>query len=103
MFSDADPAVDTAADVLRSKDPCEDPLFLLPAPWARIQESLYSGSPKVTNIELVGSGHAVTLGRQAPQLQHAMDAWADSQLVLTATPARFSATLRRWKAGRARP
>jgi pimeloyl-ACP methyl ester carboxylesterase len=105
MFNDADPAVVAAADATRSKDPCgdilsilnavpidllnlgtikvpvayawgsKDALFLSPAPWAQIQESLYSGSPKVTNIELAGSGHAVTLGRQAPQLQHAMDVW----------------------------
>jgi pimeloyl-ACP methyl ester carboxylesterase len=53
----------------------KDALFLSPLPWAKIQESLYSGSPKVTNIELVDSGHAVTLGRQARQLQQAMDAW----------------------------
>ena len=105
MFNDADPAVVKAADAVRSKDPCgdilsiltavpidllnlhtirvpvayvwgsKDALFLSPAPWAAIQESLYSGSPKVTNIELVGSGHAVTLGRQAPHLQQSMDAW----------------------------
>jgi pimeloyl-ACP methyl ester carboxylesterase len=105
MFAGADPAVVAAANAMRSKDPCgdvlsilgavpidllslhsinvpvayawgsEDALFLSPLPWAQIQEALYSGSPKVTNIELAGSGHAVTLGRQAPQLQQAMDAW----------------------------
>ena len=105
MFHDADPAVVAAADAARTKDPCgdvvsildavpidltnlatikvpvafawggQDALFASPLPWARIQESLFSRSPKVTDIELAGSGHAVTLGRQAPQLQRAMDAW----------------------------
>jgi pimeloyl-ACP methyl ester carboxylesterase len=106
MFSSsADPAVVTAADAMRGKDPCgdvetiinavpfdlldlgsikvpvayvwgsQDALFLSPLPWATIQEALYSGSPKVTNIELAGSGHAVTLGAQAPQLMSSMDSW----------------------------
>jgi pimeloyl-ACP methyl ester carboxylesterase len=103
--SSADPAVVAAADAMRTKDPCgdvlsildgvpfdlldlgsikvpvayvwggDDALFLSPLPWARIQEGLYSGSPKVTNIELAGSGHAVTLGAQAPQLMSSMDSW----------------------------
>jgi pimeloyl-ACP methyl ester carboxylesterase len=101
----ANPAVVAETNSLRAKDPCgdvlsiltgvpidllslhsitvpvayvwgsQDALFLSPLPWAQIQEALYSGSPHVTNIELAGSGHAVTLGAQAPQLQQAMDGW----------------------------
>ncbi|HET9074533.1 MAG TPA: alpha/beta hydrolase [Solirubrobacteraceae bacterium] len=107
MFApaDTDPTVETAANRLRSLDPCgditstlaattlsvgnvhkidvpvayvwgqNDALFPGPLPWAQLQEALYTGSPKVTNFELPGSGHAVTLERTAPLLIRDMDGW----------------------------
>ncbi|HEX4110267.1 MAG TPA: alpha/beta hydrolase [Solirubrobacteraceae bacterium] len=108
MFHDADPAVVASANATRSLDPCGDILSILTAagvdllnigtinvpiafvwgqddalfpdalPWAQTQETLYGQSPKVTNIELPDTGHAVTLERSAPQLQQAMNAWLDA-------------------------
>jgi pimeloyl-ACP methyl ester carboxylesterase len=104
MFFDADPAVVSATNAERSKDPCgdvvsilngvavdllniesikvpiayvwgEDDALFLPVPWGLAQEGLYLGSPKVTNIALPDTGHAVTLELSAPLLQQRMDAW----------------------------
>jgi pimeloyl-ACP methyl ester carboxylesterase len=105
MFAGADPAVVSAVDAIRSNDPCGDILSILNAvpvdvanlgsitvpvvyvwgdqdanyiigsPWWQLQEALFTGSSKVTDVTLVGSGHAVTLQRTAPQLMQAMDHW----------------------------
>ena len=108
MFNNTDPAVEAAANAARSNDPCGDVLSILngvavdllnigsinvpiayvwgsadalfpgPLPWASLQEHLYTSSPKVTDIELPESGHAVTLARTAPALQLAMSNWLDA-------------------------
>jgi Alpha/beta hydrolase family len=105
MFAGADPAVVSAAGATRTLDPCgdvesilggvaidllmdgtirvpiayvhgeRDAVFISGVPWAQLQEKLYSGSAKVTDVTLSGVGHAVTLERSAPRLQAAMNAW----------------------------
>jgi pimeloyl-ACP methyl ester carboxylesterase len=105
MFDNIDPAVEADLNALRTNDPCgqiettvqgtvfdllnigsikvpvayvhagDDAIFQAGLPWPSIQEALYSGSPKVTNISLPGEGHAVTLERGAPQLVAAMNSW----------------------------
>jgi pimeloyl-ACP methyl ester carboxylesterase len=105
MFADVAPAVQTAANALRTLDPCgqiestltaiatdalninsirvpiafvhagDDGIFTDQLPWWQLQEGLYTSSPDVTNISLPGEGHAVTLERSAPKLQAAMNAW----------------------------
>jgi pimeloyl-ACP methyl ester carboxylesterase len=103
--ADTNPAVEAAANARRSLDPCgdvtsllgaaatsatkigsinvpiayvwgqDDALFPGPLPWAATQEALYTASPKVSNFELPGSGHAVTLEKTAPLLQSDMNGW----------------------------
>ncbi len=105
MFHGIAPAVEAAANAMRTLDPCGDITSVLEAaaidatkvaainvpivfvwgsddaifpdqlPWAQTQEALYRASPKVTNLELAGSGHAVTLELNAPLLQREMSAW----------------------------
>lgn len=105
MFADVAPAVENAANQLRTLDPCgqiesvltgvavdlanigsinvpiafvhagDDGIFTDQLPWAQIQEALYRSSPKVTDVSLPGEGHAVTLERSAPKLESAMNAW----------------------------
>lgn len=105
MFHDVDPAVEAAANALRTNDPCgqiesiltgtaidianvsainvpiayihagSDGIFQAGLPWPSLQESLYGGTPKLTDISLPGEGHAVTLERGAPKLEAAMSAW----------------------------
>lgn len=105
MLADAAPDVVQAVDAMRENDPCgqietiltgtvfdllsdatinvpiayvhagDDGIFQAPLPWPQIQEALYAGSPKVTNISLPGEGHAVTLERGAPKLEAAMSSW----------------------------
>jgi len=105
MFADADPAVESTATALRTNDPCgqvesilngtafglthdesikvpvayvhggADGIFQAGLPWPSLQEALYSGSSKLTDISLPGEGHAVTLERGAPRLEAAMSAW----------------------------
>jgi hypothetical protein len=105
MFANAAPNVEAAATAMRTNDPCGDILSILNAvavdalnigtikvpvayvwgtqdanyiigtPWWSLQELLYSESPKVTDITLPGSGHAVTLERTFPTLVSQMSAW----------------------------
>lgn len=105
MFRDVDPAVEAAANALRTNDPCgqiesiltgtaidilnvgsihvpiayvhagDDGIFQAGLPWPSLQESLYRSTPKLTDISLPGEGHAVTLERGAPKLEAAMNAW----------------------------
>jgi pimeloyl-ACP methyl ester carboxylesterase len=105
MFADVDPAVEAAANALRTNDPCgeiesiltgtvidianvgsikapiayvhagDDGIFQAGLPWPSLQASLYNGTPKLTDISLPGEGHAVTLERGAPKLEAAMSAW----------------------------
>jgi pimeloyl-ACP methyl ester carboxylesterase len=105
MFANAAPNVVHAVDAIRENDPCgqiltiltgtvfdllndptinvpiayvhaaDDGIFQAPLPWPSIQQALYIGSPKVTNISLPGEGHAVTLERGAPLLEAAMSSW----------------------------
>ncbi|HEX4110706.1 MAG TPA: alpha/beta hydrolase [Solirubrobacteraceae bacterium] len=56
----------------------QDALFLDALPWAGLQEALYLGSPRVTNIELPDSGHAVTLGPDSTMLERSMNGWLKS-------------------------
>jgi pimeloyl-ACP methyl ester carboxylesterase len=108
MFAGANPAVESDATAMRTRDPCgqiegtlngvgvdllnvedihvpiayvhagEDAVFTDPLPWAQLQEALYTGSPSVTNIALAGVGHAVTLESSASKLEDAMNAWLTS-------------------------
>lgn len=105
MFADIDPSVEAAADAQRTRDPCgmiesiltgtatdllnvnkikvpvayvhagKDGIFEDALPWAKLQESLYTGTSKLTDISLPGEGHAVTLERQAPTFAADMSAW----------------------------
>jgi pimeloyl-ACP methyl ester carboxylesterase len=105
MFDNIDPAVEQAANAMRSNDPCGDFLSILNAvpidvlslgtihvpvayvwgtqdanyiigtPWWSLQELLYTGSPKVTDITLENSGHAVTLQRTGGIFAAQMQAW----------------------------
>jgi pimeloyl-ACP methyl ester carboxylesterase len=105
MFADVDPAVEAAANALRTNDPCgqiesiltataidilnvgsikvpiayvhagDDGIFQAGLPWPSLQESLYRGTSKLTDISLPGEGHAVTLERSAPKLDTAMSTW----------------------------
>jgi pimeloyl-ACP methyl ester carboxylesterase len=105
MFHDTDPAVLAAANATRTKDPCGDLLSILNGvatdvlmvptikvpvvyvwgtddgnylegtPWWQLQEALFASSPKVTDVTLENTGHAVTLERSAPQTVAAMDRW----------------------------
>jgi pimeloyl-ACP methyl ester carboxylesterase len=105
MLADAAPAVVSAVDAMRENDPCgqiesiltgtafdllgdpsikvpiayvhagRDGIFQAPLPWPSLQEALYAGTSKLTDISLPGQGHAVTLERGAPRLQLAMSAW----------------------------
>jgi pimeloyl-ACP methyl ester carboxylesterase len=105
MFADVDPAVEAAANALRTRDPCgqitsiltgvaldalrigsitvpiayvhagDDAIFQAGLPWFQLQAALYSGTSKLTDINLPGEGHAVTLERGAPKLESALGAW----------------------------
>jgi pimeloyl-ACP methyl ester carboxylesterase len=105
MFHDTDPAVLAVANATRTKDPCGDLLTILSGvavdalmvptievpvvyvwgtddgnyidgtPWWQLQEALFLSSPKVTDVTLDDTGHAVTLERSAPQTVAAMDRW----------------------------
>jgi pimeloyl-ACP methyl ester carboxylesterase len=105
MFADAAPNVVQAVDSMRENDPCgqietiltgtlydllsnatikvpiayvhagDDGIFQAPLPWPALQEALYAGSPKVTDISLPGEGHAVTLERGVGKLESAMSTW----------------------------
>jgi len=105
MLHDVAPAVEAAVNALRTNDPCgqiesiltgtlidianvgsikipiayvhagADAIFQAGLPWPSFQKSLYTGTPKLTDISLPGEGHAVTLERRAPQLEAAMSAW----------------------------
>jgi pimeloyl-ACP methyl ester carboxylesterase len=105
MFHNTDPAVLRAATDARTVDPCGDDLsilngvatdllmvgsikvpivyvwgtddnnYVIGSPWWQLQEAMYSASPKVTDVTLENSGHAVTLERTVPQLMDAMNAW----------------------------
>jgi pimeloyl-ACP methyl ester carboxylesterase len=105
MFHDTDPAVLKAANDARTMDPCgdiesilngvvsdvlgvgsidvpvvyvwgtEDANYVSGSPWWQLQEGFYTSSPKVTDVTLENTGHAVTLERSAPQLMDSMDRW----------------------------
>jgi hypothetical protein len=105
MFHDTDPAVLAAANAMRTLDPCgdinsilngvsvdvanvgsikvpiayvwgdQDANYIAGSPWWQQQEAMYSSSPKVTDVTLTNTGHAVTLERSAPRLQTAMNHW----------------------------
>ena len=105
MLADAAPAVVRAVDAMRENDPCgqidtiltgtlydalndptikvpvayvhagDDGIFQAGLPWPTLQEALYAGSAKLTDISLPGEGHAVTLERRAPVLEAAMSTW----------------------------
>ncbi|MBA2347063.1 MAG: alpha/beta hydrolase [Solirubrobacterales bacterium] len=102
-FFDVDPAV--AADVLRRRapDPCQDtgsapqaividalqnlqlkiPVLILsgeqdalfPPPAGALEKALFAGNPDLTQVNLPGTGHAVTLGRSAPQFRTVLGDW----------------------------
>jgi pimeloyl-ACP methyl ester carboxylesterase len=105
MLHDATPDVVSAVDAIRVNDPCgqvetilngtfydlasngsikvpiayihagNDAIFQAGLPWPNLQEALYAGTSKLTDISLPGEGHMVTLERGAPVLEAAMSTW----------------------------
>jgi pimeloyl-ACP methyl ester carboxylesterase len=105
MFADAAPNVVSAVDAMRENDPCgqietiltgtavdilnaptirvpiayihagDDGIFQAGLPWPTLQEALYTGTSKLTDISLPGEGHAVTLERGVGKLEAAMSTW----------------------------
>lgn len=105
MLADAAPDVVSAVDSMRENDPCgqietiltgtaldilndptirvpiayihagDDGIFQAGLPWPTLQQALYAGTSKLTDISLPGEGHAVTLERGAGRLEAAMSSW----------------------------
>ncbi len=105
MFNDVAPAVESAANAMRTRDPCgmitsiltgavfdttnvskitipiayvhasDDGIFEDALPWPTLQEALYARTSKLTDISLPGEGHAVTLERSAPTFAADMSSW----------------------------
>ncbi len=102
-FANADPAVVAAVTKLRAPDPCGDfmsapasivvdvlganaikaPVLivngandaLFPPPAGDNEKLLFLGNPDVRQVTLGGTGHAVTLGRTAPQFRALVGDW----------------------------
>lgn len=102
-FFNANPRVVQAATELRTRDPCGDtgsvlqaeaadyanlshvsvPVLLMegandalfPPPSQQQQAGLFTGSRDVTQITLPDTGHAIALGRTAPQFRSAVADW----------------------------
>ncbi len=103
-FFNADPAVEQAVSQIRAPDPCMDtgsapqtigvdvltnassikvPTLLVngaddklfPPPAGNEEKLLFGGNRDVTQVTLPGTGHAVTLGRTAPQFRDLVGDW----------------------------
>jgi pimeloyl-ACP methyl ester carboxylesterase len=106
MFHNADPRVEASITGMRPRDPCgeiaslataiiqgskvaaiTEPVLvvcgandaLFPPPSCERQQALYTGSHDVSTTTLQNTGHALTLGRTAPQLRAAVSAWLDKR------------------------
>ena len=113
VFDNTDPSVIAAATALRSRDPCGEtgsavstgaantagdgevtvPVLIVegdhdayfPPPAATEQRSLFTGSADVTAITLANTGHALTLGRTAPQFATTIADWLTKRFPPTST------------------
>ncbi|MCW3014148.1 MAG: hypothetical protein JWO02_1240 [Solirubrobacterales bacterium] len=102
-FFNADPAVADAVTAIRAPDPCMDtgsaiqaivvdalsnnsikaPVLivtgandaLFPPPAGDVEKLLFFGNADLTQVTLPGTGHAVTLGRTAPQFRSVVGGW----------------------------